>query len=395
MKPGSNWVRLSKALYFVYYGAGASLFPFLALYYQSLNLGGEQIGVLRAIPSLLMLLVAPIWAGLADATRRHKLILMLALSGTLAASVLLSAMRSFWALAPVVVMYAVFSAPVMSIVDSSVVAMLQGERARYGRLRLWGAVGWGLVGPVVGVLVQRYSLSWAFYGYYVMFGAALLIAFRMPIHAGKLRTSFWSGFGELARNRGWLFFLGTMFLYTAGRAALETFLFLHLESIGVTRSLMGLSLAVASVSELPVYFWSDRLLQRFGPKGLLVISMLSTAVMALAVGWMRAPWLILVIQLLHGPSFSAMWVAGVSYVAQIAPEGMGATAQGIFGSVSMGIGSAVASLLGGFLFARLGGPAMYTIDAGLVLAALGLFVWGARRMFAPAAHPALASAPAE
>jgi PPP family 3-phenylpropionic acid transporter len=245
------------------------------------------------------------------------------------------------------------------------------------------------------VLVQRYSLSWAFYGYYVMFGAALLIAFRMPIHAGKLRTSFWSGFGELARNRGWLFFLGTMFLYTAGRAALETFLFLHLESIGVTRSLMGLSLAVASVSELPVYFWSDRLLQRFGPKGLLVISMLSTAVMALAVGWMRAPWLILVIQLLHGPSFSAMWVAGVSYVAQIAPEGMGATAQGIFGSVSMGIGSAVASLLGGFLFARLGGPAMYTIDAGLVLAALGLFVWGARRMFAPAAHPALASAPAE
>ena len=379
MKRTTTWINLSKAFYFSFYGAGAALSPYLALYYQSLHMGGEQIGILRAIPSLFTMLVAPLWAGLADATHSHKRLLVLALMGTLAAAVGMYLTKTFWALVPVVMLYAMFAAPIMSLVDSSVMAMLQGERARYGRLRLWGAVGWGIMGPLVGVLVERFSLGWAFYGYYLLLGLALFIALGLPIQAAKLRSSYWSGFGQLARNRGWLLFLATMFLYTTGRATLESLLFLHLDSIGVSTSLMGISLAVASASELPVYFWSDRLLHRFGARNLLLVSMVATVIMLLGVGWMRAPWLILVIQLLHGPSFSAMWVASVSLVAEMAPEGMGATAQGIFGSVSMGVGAAVASLLGGVLFQTFNGAVMYTVDAGLVLAAMAFLVLVGRR----------------
>lgn len=382
---GTRWVTLSKGFYFAFYGAGASLSPFLALYYQSLGLGGEQIGLLRAIPSLFTLLVAPLWAGWADASHQHKRLLLLALSGTLSMAGFMYLARSFWALVPVVMLYAVFAAPIMSLVDSSVVAMLKGERARYGRLRLWGAVGWGIAGPLVGMLVERFTLGWAFYGYWLLIGVGLLLAGLMPIQAARLKTSYWRGFGQLARNRGWLLFLATMFLFTAGRSTLDGFLFLHLDAIGVPQSLMGISLAVASLSELPIYFWSDRLLANLGPRRLLLVSMVSTAIMLLAVGWMRTPWLILVIQLLHGPSFSAMWVASVSMVAEMAPEGMGATAQGIFGSVSMGIGSAVASLLGGTLFQALGGRLMYTVDAALVIASLAFFAVIARQMHPPAA----------
>lgn len=378
MKRTNSWLGLSKAFYLCFYGAGAALSPYLALYYQSLNMGGEQIGILRAIPSILTMLVAPVWAGVADATHSHKRLLVLAVAGTLAAAVGMYLSRSFWTLVPIVVLYALFSAPTMSLVDSSVMSMLQGERARYGRLRLWGAVGWGLSGPLVGVLVDRFSLSWAFYVYYVLLGLALLVALGLPMQMAKLRTSYWSGFGQLARNRGWLLFLVTMLIFTAGRSALDSFLFLHLGDIGVSTSLMGVSLAVASVSELPVYFWSDRLLHRLGPRRLLLISMVATVVMLLGVGWMRTPWLILVIQLLHGPSFSAMWVSSVSLVAEMAPEGLGATAQGIFGSVSMGIGSGIASLLGGILYAHYRGAIMYTVDAGLVLLSMAFLVLASR-----------------
>ncbi len=384
---------LSKGFYFAFYGAGASLSPYLALYYQSLHLGGEQIGVLRALPSLVVMLVTPLWAGLADATHGHKRILLLALIGTLAGSVGLFLGQTFWALVPIVLLYATFSAPVMSLVDSSMMVMLGGERGRYGRLRLWGAVGWGLMGPIVGALVDRYSLSYAFYGYYVLVGVTLLIALGLPIRTTRLQTSYWKGFRELARNRRWLLFLATMFIYTAGRATLETLLFLHLGTIGVSESLMGLSLAVASLSELPVYFYSDELLRRLGPRRLLLVSMAATLIMLLGVGWMRAPWLILVIQLLHGPSFSAMWVASVSLVAGMAPEGLGATAQGIFSSVSMGIGAAAASLLGGMLLQRFGGAWMYTVDAGLVLVSMFVLVLVTRRQpLAPQDAPGQPSA---
>ena len=224
-------MTLSKGFYFAFFGAGASLSPFLALYYQSLGLGGEQIGLLRAIPSLFTLLVAPVWAGLADATHQHKRLLVLAMSGTLSMAGLMYLARSFWGLVPVVMLYAVFAAPVMSLVDSSVVAMLKGERARYGRLRLWGAVGWGIMGPLVGVLVERYSLGWAFTATGCC-GRRPAAGGRHAHSGGPAEASYWSGFRQLARNRGWLLFLTTMFLFTAGRSTLDGFLFLHLDAIG-------------------------------------------------------------------------------------------------------------------------------------------------------------------
>ena len=60
-----------RAFYFCYFAAGASLFAFLVLYYEELGLPGPQIGLLAAIPPLTLLVAAPVWGGLADATRQH------------------------------------------------------------------------------------------------------------------------------------------------------------------------------------------------------------------------------------------------------------------------------------------------------------------------------------
>ena len=67
------------SFYLLYFGAGACVFPYFVLYYQSLGFTGAQIGLLSAIAPLISLIGAPFWTGIADTTGRHKLIMSLAI----------------------------------------------------------------------------------------------------------------------------------------------------------------------------------------------------------------------------------------------------------------------------------------------------------------------------
>jgi len=144
----------AKSFYFFYFAAGASLAPFLVLFYRQQGLDEGQIGLLAGMQPLMTLAAASLWGALADSTHQHRLLLRIALVGVILLALALSAMRSFGGLAIVVLAYAFFMAPIIPLVDNSVLELLGDHAARYGRIRLWGAVGWGIAGPVVGRLVD-------------------------------------------------------------------------------------------------------------------------------------------------------------------------------------------------------------------------------------------------
>ena len=63
----------------------------------------------------------------------------------------------------------------------------------------------------------------------------------------------------------------------------------------------------------------------------------------------------------------------MSYADSIAPPGMGATAQSIFGATLMGLGAAAGGVLSGALFGAFGAHWMYAILAVFVLLGLVIF----------------------
>jgi len=367
------------AYYFLYYAAAASLSPFLVLYYQSLGLDGHQIGVLASIPSIVMIFSIPLWTGYADAHHKHRTLFTLATLGAIASVFAIKVLNGFGWLILAVVVYAGFFASIMPFMDGAVMSTLGGEKSHYGKIRLWGAVGWGLAAPLMGVLTERNGIQWIFWMYAVVMFISLSFGLQIPLSLGHAGEPFWHGIRKLFSPRI-LHFIALTFVGGLCLSALSNFLFLYMESLGATKTLMGFSLTAATLSDLPIFFFADRFLKRWGARGLLLFSMSAYVLRSLLYSFVAAPWVILFIQLLHGATFSAMWVAVVSYASEIAPPGLDATVQGLVSATMFGIGSATGAVFGGIFYQDFGGAWMFRIMAGIAFVGLILFFITEKRM---------------
>jgi len=364
--------------YFLYYAAIASLGPFVVLFYQQLGFTGTQIGLLTGMSPLIMLVGAPFWTGVADATRRHRLTLSLTIAVVVVLVPILPNFKAFGSVTVLVALFSFFAAPITSFADSATMSMLAGEKEMYGRVRLGGTFGWGLIAPVAGMLIQAYGLRLAFWGYATLMFLALIASQRFVFGQLAEGTSLQGGVRTLLTDRRWVLFLALAFVGGMGFASINNFLLPYMEELKASRTTMGIALAIATLFELPVLFFADRLLKRFKARGLLVLAMIVTGVRLLLYAALNSPAGVLVVQILNGLTFPAAWVAGVSYADENAPAGMSATAQGLFGAMVSGIGAAAGGFIGGPLLESVGGQGMYLVFGMMVLvsiAIIGVVEW--------------------
>ncbi len=354
-------------LNFLLFATMAFVLPFLALYYQSLDFTGAQIGLLMGLSPLITLVSAPLWTGIADKTRRHRLIMNLAL---MLSVIILFAFPWFQAFAPILllaILYNAFYAPVSSFVDSATMFMLGDKKELYGRVRLGGTLGFGLAAWVAGVFVQNYGLKYAFWGGGILLLLAFLVSQKLVYGQLKTGVSIKQGVRTLLANRRWFLFLTLALTSGFALAAVNTYLFPYLQELGANESTMGLALTLGTLSEIPVLFFGHRLLKRFKPNGLLMLAMTMTGIRLVLLAAASSPELVLMLQLLNGLTFPAIWVAGVAYADENAPAGMRTTAQGLFNATVFGLGAAVGGFVGGPLLESWGGHSLYLIYGIIVL----------------------------
>jgi PPP family 3-phenylpropionic acid transporter len=362
------------SFYLLFFGAGSCVFPYFVLYYQGLGFTGAQIGLLSAISPLISLAGAPFWTGIADTTNRHRLVMSLTI---LACAGLIALYPFAGTFTAVFVLGSVFSfmiAPVNSLADTATMTMLGDQRNMYGRVRVGGAIGWGVIAPLAGIVIQQYGLNWAFWSYAALMLVGFLVSQRFVFSHVMYRVSLRHGLLELFSNRRLVLFLATTFVCGMALMSINVYLAAYMAELGIRRSAIGLALGLATISEFPMLFFADRLIVRLKPHGLLIFSMIATLVRLFLYATVVSEFGILAFQLINGFTFAALWVAGVSYVNEIAPAGLSATAQGIFGATVFGFGAAGGGFLGAILLERVGGAQMYAIFGALVLAALIVYI---------------------
>lgn len=368
------------SFYFLYFAAFASLLPFLVLFYQQLGFGGAQIGLLTGLPPLITLAGAPFLTRLADATQRHKLIMSAGLTGAILVALILPLLESFIVVFLVVLVFNIFMSPLSALADSAIMSMLGEERSLYGRIRLGGTIGWGLFAPIAGWMIETYGLKIGFWAFAAIMLINLFVSRKFAFGKPEGDGSSNSGIRALITNRHWILFLFTAFLGGLGSMSAAAYLFPYMAELGATETMMGIAITISTLTELPIFFYGHHLVKRFTSRGLLLIALLMLGIRSLLYALVNTPALVLLVQAVGGTIFPAMWLAGVSYADENAPPGLKSTAQGLFGAMTFGFGSAIGGILGGPMLESLGGRGMFLVFGIIILVGLVL-IEGIKRIF--------------
>src|SRR5262245_53986788 len=355
-----------KLFYFCWFAAMGMYMPYISLYFRAVGLDLAQIGLLVALPGLIQIAATPLWGVLADALRIHRALLPLVIAGAMVPVLLISRSSAFELLLALIALVAIFTAPVAPLSDSATLALLGTNRSRYGAQRVWGAVGWGLSTLVAGELVKRLGPTGGIPGYLLLSALAATAGAFLP-RATLPQVDFRTAATTLARDIRWARFLGYLLLIGCCNAAINGFLSLYLQDLGADGAQIGVAVAIAGASELPVMVLAPLVLRRWGSRPLLVTAGLlyalraATYAVAPNLGWALAA------QVLHGPCFAALWAGGVDEAHRLAPKGLEVTAQSLFGTTFFGIATAVASAMGGWLYRDMGHGVLFGVGSFVAL----------------------------
>jgi PPP family 3-phenylpropionic acid transporter len=181
--------------------------------------------------------------------------------------------------------------------------------------------------------------------------------------------------GDLLKKPHFLLFLLIGLTGGISFTTINTYLFPYLKELGAAESMMGLALTIGTIVEIPVLFFANRFIKRFGAYVLLLLSQAMTGLRFLLLAVAPSPLFVLF-------NYPLLLVAGVTFADKHAPVGYRATAQGLFSAAMGGVGAAVGGFIGGLLFESIGAQGMYLIFCIFVVIIL-VFVSIVRRMLPP------------
>ena len=120
------------------YVAVGALFLFIPVYYQSLGIALDGIGLLGALSAGAAALAAPLWGATADHFRSPRIVMPVAAVGASVSAVLLAVVSPLLPLVLAVAALALFMAGISPILDARAL-VAGGDRNRYSLLRVWGS----------------------------------------------------------------------------------------------------------------------------------------------------------------------------------------------------------------------------------------------------------------
>jgi PPP family 3-phenylpropionic acid transporter len=366
--------RCLAAYYFWYFVAVGIFEPYLTPLWRDFGLSSVEIGLLNAIMPGVAIVAPFLWTAYADATRQGDRIFLWNTWLSVGAALLLPAARRFTAAGLSIFCLAAFRTPLIPLANSMAFQALKGRPHGYAGIRLWGTIGYILAAVGAGAVIDRLGLRMGMYGVALALMACGAVAWagrsreRVRLAPAGLREIL-----EILRDRRFRTLLSATGLAWMSYGPYGTFYTIHLEALGRSRAFAGAAWALAATSELVVMLLWPRMCSWAQPRTWLMIALAAHPVRWLLSSIAHDPVLLLAIQLTHAFTFGVLYLAAVQNVERMAPEGLRATAQGVFASVTFGVGGLVGNSLGGFLYEPLGMTALY-IAAALV-SGWGMFLY--------------------
>ena len=368
-------LRHIRMFYTAYFAAMGIVLPFFPVWLAGRGLDVAAVGVFTGLLSVAKVLAPPVAGHALDGhPRPARFILYASLLAALFAFCL-PWVDSHWLLAVIILAFGCLWAAVLPLTDGLSVAVSEMAHVEYGRLRMWGSIGFVVASLLGGVWLAGVHVAALPYWLAALMLLIALSARGFPeLHAEAEPVQ--PGYTVLAGGLGWLMLAG--FIMQASHGAYYGFFSLYLLQAGYSSWQVGAFWVLGVLAEIALMWRYSRQVANAAPGLMLSACMLLAALRWLGTGMSTAlPWLVL-LQLLHAASFAAFHINAVTWVQRLAPAQRRSSAQGWYSASGFGLGNTVGIMGCGWIATRVGGEADFSLAfyvcAGLALlgAAIGL-----------------------
>jgi len=272
---------------------------------------------------------------------------------------------------------ALFYNTIQPVLDSLSLQLVQNDPSfSYGTVRIAGAAGWAFTGIVTGYFIEHINTSVIFVISAVSMLLTFLFAFSLKPDNKKIKKEeqAYKDLKKVITNPVLIALLVCVLLVSAGATTIWNFYSIYMKENGASASLVGYGISFQGLCELPLFYFSARIIKRFGIKTTLLITVFATTLRLLLYSVVKNPQAAIAIEMLHGISWSLFWVVCVEYVNMLVLEEWRATGQSLLYAAYYGAGAIAGNLWTGFLYnAHMRIAEIFLLNAGIV-AAVGLYI---------------------
>lgn len=358
------------AWYFMYFAFVGAYMPYFSLYLEAQSLTPSRIALLMTLGQLMRLLTPVFWGWISDYSgRRTPIIRTSALLSMLIFAVYFFTV-DFISLVLVTALLHFFWCAALPLVEALTFAHLRDTNNSYGRVRVWGSIGFVVAVFGVGVWLNHQPIASLLAITWLILGLMLLAAWRLKevatphfVQSGKPSPSL--------RQSRVIVLMVVGFLMSAAHGAFYVFYSIHLAANGYDSTATGFLWSLGVIAEVLVFIYMPHIVDHQKLKRLLMLCLALAVLRFLIIGWcIEMVALVVIAQILHGATFGAHHVASVASLNQWFLPGQQGRIQALYGSLSFGGGGLLGGLIAGQTWASLGPELSFTISAGFAL--LGL-----------------------
>lgn len=369
----------------LFYGAAFAAvgvhLPFWPVWLESRGLSAAEIGLILAAAFWPRVITNVVIAYQADRRGRRKGLMVALAALTLIGVALFALAGDLWTFLPLSALSGACWAAIGPLGEALALNELHRSGISYGRVRLWGSLTFVVAAVGTGRLVERAGAEPVLYLLLLCVALTLLACILLPETPLDGRAAEPPRLGALLQLEGFWRFVFAAGLIQVSHAAYYGFATLHWRAAGHSATTVGLLWAEGVGAEILLLACGSALLRRLEPRRLLALAGALTVLRWAATALGSDLGLLVAVQLLHGASFGATYLATMHYLRDHTPAALQASAQAINASLGFALLFGLVTPVAGWLYERAAGEVFWAM-AAIALAGTALAATLARRPIA-------------
>lgn len=386
--PSKSTSLLPYKLWYLFYFAAQFTQLFLPLILDRvMNFSPSTIGYMMGCRRLVIFFVAPIFTWICDLTLLHRILLTIAHTSYYFCTFILSRVRSIPAVLAVIIFREAFISGCEPSVNNAAIAKIEEvspDRDSYGKLRLWGSLGWGSASVLGSFAIDHFFAGNLVIILYLQIiigvGVVSLTFFGLDLNPDlfirqtERKRSTGVVLDLVLRSPRAIFCAISVLVQGIVLGVLQMTIFIYFSSLGVSTSALGLSVFLSCGAEALLFFYDTKIWDQFGgPQSGFNIGLVASSV-ALAfyslIQFSSYPTICFIMaEVFNGAIYALFFTSALAVTNEMAPPSLATSSQGALSSLYCGIGPAIGAVLSGVTYEAIGAPALYCI-----LAVLQIFI---------------------